>query len=246
MIKLGLIGTPIQHSLSPQIHRGFMEEASLEGKYELFETSQLPKEGLKAFMKSNRLTGLNVTIPFKELVLAELDEVDLSAKDLGAINTIVFENDKLIGYNTDVFGIAVTIDTLALAPCKALLFGNGGASKAVVNVLENRGFTTTVVSRSSTRLSYQDLSLERAAEYRLWVNCTPVGTTGIVPDLLPLPFDVLSEEFAIFDLVYKPNPTPFMKEALKRGAKVIGGEKMLTEQAKKSWQLFHEAYYKNL
>jgi len=95
-------------------------------------------------------------------------------------------------------------------------------------------------------VSYEGLSEATAADCKLWVNCTPVGTAGIAPHLLPLPYAVLSEEFAIFDLVYKPNPTPLMKEGLQRGARVLGGEKMLIEQAKKSWQLFHDAYYKNL
>lgn len=246
MIKLGLIGTPIAHSLSPRIHQGFMQEAAMEGSYELFEMDQLPAEGLKTFMIGKGLTGLNVTIPFKELVLKELDHVDASAENLGAINTIVLENQKLIGYNTDVFGIAASIDDLGVNSCKALVFGSGGASKAVVNVLEDRGFNPTVLSRSSSFNSYENLTGQAAAECRLWVNCTPVGTEGVVPNLLPLPYAVLNEEFAIFDLVYKPNPTPLMKEARKRGAKVIGGEKMLIEQARKSWQLFHDAYYKNL
>lgn len=246
MIKLGLIGTPIAHSLSPKIHQGFMAKAGIQGRYELFEMAQLPPEGLMAFMRSKGLTGLNVTIPYKEKVLKELNHVDAAAKKMGVVNTIVLEDQKLIGYNTDVFGIAASIENLGIEPCKALVFGSGGAAKAVVNVLENRGFNPTVISRSSSSNTYENLTDKAASKYRLWVNCTPVGTEGIAPNLLPLPYAVLNEEFAIFDLVYKPNPTPLMKEALQRGAKVIGGENMLIEQARKSWQLFHDAYYKNL
>ena len=228
MIKLGLIGSPIAHSLSPQIHHGFIESAGMSGSYELFEMDQLPAEGLRAFMMNKGLTGLNITIPFKESVLKEIDEADGSAEELGAINTVVFENQKLVGYNTDVYGIAASIDELDIAPCKTLVFGSGGASKAVVNILEDRGFTPIVVSRASASTTYDNLSSQVVAECRFWVNCTPVGTEGMTPNLLPLPFAVLNEEFAIFDLVYKPNPTPLMTEALKRGAKVIGVEKMLT------------------
>lgn len=246
MIKLGLIGSPIAHSLSPKIHHGFMENAGIRGSYELFEMDRLPPEGLKSFMVSKGLIGLNVTIPFKELVIKELDEVDTTANALGAVNTIVLENQRLKGYNTDVFGISMSIEALDIEPCKALVFGSGGASKAVVNVLKNKGFSPIILSRNSSSDSYDNLSAEEAADCRFWVNCTPVGTVGVQPNLLPLPFAVLNEEFAIFDLVYKPNPTPLMTEALQRGAKVIGGEKMLTEQARKSWQLFHDAYYKNL
>ena len=246
MIKLGLIGSPIAHSLSPKMHHGFIESAGMIGSYELFEMDQLPPEGLKAFMISKGLTGLNITIPFKELVLNELDEVEFSAKELGAVNAVVLQNQRLLGYNTDVYGIATSIEELDVTPCNTLVFGSGGASKAVVKVLEDRGFRPMVLSRNSASTNYDNLSSQVAAECRFWVNCTPVGTEGMTPNLLPLPFAVLNEEFAIFDLVYKPNPTPLMTEALKRGAKVIGGEKMLTEQARKSWQLFHDAYYKNL
>ena len=136
--------------------------------------------------------------------------------------------------------------SLGCPPCKALVFGSGGAAKAVSKVLKDRGFEVLILSRSNAGASYESLSEVTAADCKLWVNCTPVGTAGIDPHLLPLPYAVLSEEFAIFDLVYKPNPTPLMKEGLQRGARVLGGEKMLIEQAKKSWQLFHDAYYKNL
>jgi len=246
MIKLGLIGTPIAHSLSPSLHKGFMNSVGLQGSYELFEMEQLPSEGLRRFMKNRQLTGLNVTIPFKEQVVHELDEIDESAEQLRTVNTIVVENEKLIGYNTDVFGIAKSLDKLAILPKTALVFGSGGASKAVVDVLDKRGCIAQIFSRSDNGNSYESLHSEEARKHLLWVNCTPVGTRGVEPHLLPLPYAVLNEEFAIFDLVYIPNPTPFMNEGLKRGAKVIGGEIMLNEQAKKSWLLFHDAYYRNL
>ena len=246
MIKLGLIGTPIAHSLSPEIHQGFMTAAGIAGSYDLFEMSTLPKEGLKAFMQHHGLIGLNITIPFKEEVFKVLDSIDDVAKTIGVVNTVVLEKDRLVGYNTDVYGIQKSLMSLGCPPCKALVFGSGGAAKAASKVLTDRGFEALILSRSNADVSYEGLSEATAADCKLWVNCTPVGTAGIDPHLLPLPYAVLSEEFAIFDLVYKPNPTPLMKEGLQRGARVLGGEKMLIEQAKKSWQLFHDAYYKNL
>ena len=246
MIKLGLIGTPIAHSLSPKIHEGFMKAAGIEGSYRLFEIQTLPKEGLKLFMESYNLVGLNVTIPYKEAVLDALDWIEDTAQSLGAVNTIILENGMLKGYNTDVYGIQKSLKALECQPCKAMVMGSGGAAKAVTKVLENKGFEVKMFGRRSTGNTYEDLDETAAAEFKLWVNCTPVGTPGIEPHLLPLPYAVLSEEFAIFDLVYKPNSTPLMMEGAQRGAKVLGGEKMLNEQAKKSWQLFHDAYYKNL
>ncbi|HCP40535.1 MAG TPA: shikimate dehydrogenase, partial [Cryomorphaceae bacterium] len=137
MIKLGLIGTPIAHSLSPDIHREFMAAAGIQGSYDLFEMYTLPKEGLKSFMQTKKLIGLNVTIPFKEEVFNALDRVDEVTKALGVVNTIVLENDTLVGYNTDVYGIQRSLMTLGCKPCKALVFGSGGAAKAVSKVLKD-------------------------------------------------------------------------------------------------------------
>ena len=246
MIRLGLIGTPITHSLSPKIHEGFMKEAGIEGSYGLFEMPTLPQGGLKQFMESNNLVGLNITIPYKEAVLDALDWIEDMAQSLGAVNTIILENGMLKGYNTDVYGIQKSLEALDCQPCKAMVMGSGGAAKAVTKVLEDNGFEVIMFGRRFSGNTYEDLDEAAAAEFKLWVNCTPVGTLGIEPHLLPLPYAVLSEEFAIFDLVYKPNPTPLMMEGAQRGAKVLGGEKMLIEQAKQSWQLFHDAYYKNL
>jgi shikimate dehydrogenase len=246
MIRLGLIGNPISHSQSPSIHNGFIRNEKLEGSYELYEFEELPAEGLKTFMQSNELIGLNVTIPFKKAVIEHLDEVDKLAIELNAVNTVVRINNRLIGYNTDAYGIEQSLNSLFSREKKALIFGTGGAARAVQHVLHARGFDTQFVSRSSKNLTYQDLSSVEYAQHKLWVNCTPVGSQGIEDNLLPLPYDVLNEEFAIFDLVYKPNPTPLMVEGRKRGAKVIGGNKMLNEQASKSWKLFRDAYYNKL
>jgi shikimate dehydrogenase len=246
MIKLGLIGNPISHSLSPGIHQGFMKNEGLEGSYELFELGHLPEEGLNRFMNSRELIGMNVTIPFKQTVIEHLDEVDELALELNAVNTVVKKNNRLIGFNTDVYGIEQSLNSLSPKGLSALIFGAGGAARAVFNVLTKRGFKARLVSRNLRNSAYQDLNREEYAQYKLWVNCTPVGSEGVQYNLLPLPYDVLNEEFAIFDLVYKPNPTPLMHEGLKCGAKVLGGEKMLNEQATKSWELFRDAYYNKL
>ena len=243
MIKLGLIGNPISHSLSPCIHQGFMKNEGLEGSYELFELRHLPEEGLNRFMNSRDLIGINVTIPFKQTVIEHLDEVDELALELNAVNTVVKKNNRLIGYNTDVYGIEQSLNSLSPHKKSALIFGTGGAAHAVHYVLKKKGFETKFISRYPKEKTYQRLNRAEYAQHKLWVNCTPVGSEGISDNLLPLPYDVLSEEFAIFDLVYKPKLTPLMHEGLKRGAKVLGGEKMLNEQAIKSWKLFYDAYY---
>ena len=146
MIKLGLIGNPISHSLSPGIHQGFMKNEGLEGSYELFELRYLPEEGLNKFMNSRKLIGLNITIPFKQTVIEHLDEVDELALELNAVNTVV-KNNRLIGYNTDVYGIEQSLNNLSLKGKSALIFGTGGNCTRAFNVLKKRGFETKFISR---------------------------------------------------------------------------------------------------
>ena len=140
MIKLGLIGNPISHSLSPGIHQGFMKNERLEGSYELFELRHLPEEGLNKFMNSRKLIGLNITIPFKQTVIEHLDEVDELALELNAVNTVVKKNNRLIGYNTDVYGIEKSLNSLSPHGKSALIFGTGGAH--AVHYVKKRGFET--------------------------------------------------------------------------------------------------------
>jgi len=246
MLKLGLIGNPIGHSLSPIIFRNFFHQENVDATYDLFEMEKLPSEGIKAFMQSEELTGINVTIPYKIAVLEQCDSLHESAKRIGAVNTITLEDGKLIGYNTDYFGIKASLERLGNVPNHALIFGNGGASKAVQSVLEDFGILYSVVSRDDSNLNYNNLTAKVAKESKWWINTTPVGSIGNSEDLLPLPYAVLNEEFAIFDLVYSPVVTPLMQLGILAKSTVIGGELMLNEQAKKAWLLFHAAYYKKM
>lgn len=244
MLKLGLIGTPIGHSLSPSIFDQFFRAASLKASYSLFEMNRLPEKGVKTFMETQGLTGLNVTIPFKQEVMDACDRLDQRAQRIGAVNTLVLEGDDLIGYNTDYDGILASLERLGPAPKQALIFGNGGASKAVQRVLEDMKVDFTVVARKNGDASFDVLSQHHAQQAKWWINTTPVGSVGNPLDLLPLPYAVLNEEFAIFDLVYKPAVTPLMQRAGIAKSTVIGGDIMLNEQAKKAWELFRAAYYK--
>lgn len=244
MLKLGLIGSPIGHSLSPTIFNQFFLEESLEASYELFGMKKLPAEGIKSFMQQQNLIGLNVTIPHKVAVIPQCDVVHATAERIGAVNTLVLEGERLVGYNTDYDGIYRSFEHLGDAPEHALIFGNGGASKAVQSVLADHEIDFTVVARSSGDISFEALTDSMARRSLWWINTTPVGSVGNPLDLLPLPYAVLNEEFAIFDLVYRPVVTPLMQTGILAKSTVIGGEIMLNEQAKKAWILFRAAYYK--
>ena len=246
MLKLGLIGFPIKHSLSPGLHQGFMEAFEVEGSYELFPTQTITRDILDTLFTSNNLTGCNVTIPLKEQVLPLLDRVDSTAAAVGAVNTIVLESGALVGYNTDCAGIEKALDQVNSTAKSALIFGTGGAAKAVHYILSQRGISSKMLTRKPGAFNYSALTAENFKTHKLWINCTPLGGPQFEDAHLPLPNGVLTSEFAIFDLIYEPLPTPLLKAATDAGARSIDGRIMLTEQAKEAWKLFLAAYYKNL
>ena len=244
MIRLGLIGNPIGHSKSPALHHGFMEACGTPGIYFCYERTTMDRQAMVELFDQEGLVGINITIPFKEQALYWVDEVDNRAERIGAINTIVKNGDRFIGYNTDVDGIAKTLDTLGPEQ-PTLVLGRGGAAKALCAVLEARQTPYLIVDRHGA-VTYEGLTEAQAVAHPRWINCTPVGGPIYPGDYLPLPYTVITKEFAIFDMTYEPNLTPMMLKGKEMGAAVIGGKLMLTEQAKKAWQLFHAAYYKNL
>jgi len=144
MIKLGLVGHPIKHSLSPALHEGFMAEHEVRGSYTLLERANLDRSEFRALFFEDRFHGVNITIPYKTVALTWVDEIDPYAEAIGAINTVVIENGRLVGYNTDVDGIRKSLNLLG-TPQPALVFGTGGASKAAAFVLKQMGFRTRLL-----------------------------------------------------------------------------------------------------
>lgn len=246
MIKLGLIGFPIEHSLSPDLYHGFMDVSEINGSYRLFPMRSITLEELKHLFTTHELTGCNVTIPLKEAVLPLLDRIDPTAKAIGAVNTIVLESGKLVGYNTDCTGIEKALDELNSESTSALIFGTGGAAKAVQYVLNQRGISAMMLTRKPGPGNYNALTAEDFKTHKLWINCTPLGGPDYTDVHLPIPYGVISPEFAIFDLIYNPLPTPLLQAANDAEARSVDGRIMLTEQANKAWKLFRAAYYKNL
>ncbi|GAA5040285.1 shikimate 5-dehydrogenase [Marivirga lumbricoides] len=245
MKLLGLIGYPLGHSFSKAYFSNkFLKEGLSDYDYQLFplkDISEFPAL-LNAFPN---LKGLNVTIPYKEKVIPYLDELDESAEKIGAVNVIKLDNGKKTGYNSDYYGFRKSLQDFLPQNFegKALVLGTGGASKAINFALGTMELPFQVVSRDSTRgLSYQSLlnNPELLRHFHLIVNTTPLGTYPSVEEKPDLPYDRIGENHFLYDLVYNPEQTAFMKEGIARNASVKNGYEMLVEQAEKAWEIWNE------
>lgn len=227
-MKCGLLGRKLGHSYSPAIH------AQL-GDYE-YSLYEIEPEELEDFLRSSNWDGINVTMPYKQAVIAYLDELTPIASKLGAVNTIVRRNGKLIGHNTDYFGFRYLMEQSGHSPAdkKCLVLGSGGASRTAVAVLEELGGKVTIISRTGVD-NYENLHNHRDAA--LIINTTPVGmypNTGISP----LDLSLFPQLECVADVVYNPSRTHLMMDAEKRGIPVIGGLAMLVAQAKEASEWF--------
>ncbi len=249
MRLFGLIGYPLAHSFSEAYFREKFENEEIGNcKYRNFPIKSV--EEITSLVKENQdLTGLNVTIPYKQKVLRYLDEIDDTARDIGAVNTIKIarETDSgkfiLKGYNTDAHGFMRSLQEIEDHKIsKALVLGTGGASLAVIFALNKLGIQVRVVSRNPDhdQLSYDKLAKSGFQDYQLIVNTTPLGTYPNLKQAPELPYELINESHILHDLVYNPPETEFMRRGKRRGAKVKNGYRMLVEQAEKSWQIWND------
>ena len=247
MQKYGLIGYPLGHSFSKNYFNQKFESENIDATYLNFEIPNI--KDLKTVLKENpELNGLNVTIPYKEQVIPYLDDLDEDARLIGAVNVIKFTKGlfgkKLKGYNSDIIGFTQSIQPL-LQPHhqKALILGTGGASKAVCHGLKNLGLESIFVSRThkaDDMLTYEELTPEIMAEYTIIVNCTPVGMFPKVDFCPNIPYELLTPNHLLYDLLYNPNVTLFMKKGEAQGAVVKNGLEMLLLQAFAAWEIWHK------
>ena len=230
-MKCGLLGRKLGHSYSPAIH-GLLGDYA----YGLYEKE--PEE-LADFLQNGNFDGLNVTIPYKETVIPYLDELSSQAQRLGAVNTIVRRDGRLIGYNTDHFGFAALVARSGLTPAgkKCLVLGSGGASKVAVAVLEELGGRVVVISRSGED-HYG--SLDRHRDAAILVNTTPVG---MYPDcgISPVELSIFPQLEGVLDVIYNPARTKLILDAQTRGIVALDGLWMLVAQAKAAAELFTNA-----
>ena len=243
MRRFGLIGYPLDHSFSPTFFREkFARENIRDASYEAFEIAH--DTDLGQWLRENSgLSGLNVTVPYKEKVMPYLVELDPVAKEVGAVNTLLPVPGGWKGYNTDVIGFEHSLRSFLNGRQLqgALVLGTGGASKAVKWVLENQGIPYMVVSRTpgEGQLSYEGLK-GKMKDFSLIINTTPLGTypeENTTPDL---PFSELTSEHLLFDLVYNPAKTLFLKKGEEQGARIQNGHDMLVAQAEASWAIWNQ------
>ncbi len=253
MRTFGLIGYPLSHSFSKKyFSKKFLNEGITDALYELFPLPEI--ELLPKLLESQpNLRGLNVTIPYKQLVIPYLDKLDVAAEKIGAVNVIkITPEGYKTGYNSDYFGFLASLTDwfrqlhsrdgmLKLGQCKALILGTGGASKAVKTALDDLSVSYMVVSRQkgSGQLTYDELDSNLLQEYRLLINTTPLGTSPNTEAFPPIPYQYLPKNSYLYDLVYNPDETIFMKKGKERGANVLNGLPMLIGQAEKSWQIWN-------
>lgn len=242
MTKYGIIGYPLGHSFS----RGFFTEKfareSIDAQYLNFEIPDVAM--LSDVLRDNpELRGLNVTLPHKQAVIPLLDEMSEEAMEIGAVNVIRVRNGKLKGFNSDIIGFTNSIKPL-LQPHhrKALVLGTGGASKAIRVGLNRLGIEWTYVSRSPRdgMVTYEDITAETLQAYTVIVNCSPVGMFPKVDAAPAIPYELLSPLHLLFDCVYNPEETLFMKKGREQGATVKNGLEMLHLQAVASWNFWNE------
>ncbi len=242
MAKFGLIGKDISYSFSKSYFTEKFEKQGLPHTYENFDISTI--ESFSDIISENtKLGGLNVTIPYKEKVIPYLDELDETAKAIGAVNVIkVLKNNKLIGYNSDYFGFQDSINKfLPLQQKTALILGTGGASKAIAFALDKLGFEYKFVSRSngSNSLNYSDLNQTLIEKHLLIINCTPLGTSPDINAAPPIPYQFITKNHLLFDLIYNPSETQFLKRGKIWGARTSNGLAMLESQAEKAWEIWN-------
>lgn len=245
MIKLGLIGFPLGHSFSKSYYLSKFEKENIFNiDYDLYSLENI-EQFEELFLEDNNFKGFNVTIPHKQSVLAYLDELSEEAERIQAVNCITIRRENgeitLKGYNTDAYGFQKSLEPL-LKPhhTKALVLGNGGAAKAVLYSLEKLNVTYKIVSRSKENgdLTYEELTPDIFSDFTVIINCSPIGTfpnTEMCPDI---PYSEITDKHLLYDLIYNPEETLFLKKGKSRGATIKNGYEMLVLQAEKNWEIW--------
>jgi len=243
IINFRLIGKNINYSFSEEYFKNKFKNLQLNHySYKNIDLESLNDLKITLSRISN-LKGCNVTIPYKELIINYLDDIDDVAKKIGAVNTLKFNDGKIIGFNTDAYGFEQSLNPL-LKPNhrKALILGTGGSSKAVAYVLRKKNIDFLKVSRNPTKINqigYSDLDKSIINDFKIIINCTPIGTFPNSKESPAIPYQYITNQHILFDLIYNPEETQFLKIGKLKGATSRNGMKMLTLQADKSWEIWN-------
>ena len=237
MRHYGIIGYPLHHSFSAKYFSEKFKREGIEAEYSLYPIGM---EDLRLKIEDlfHRLDGMNVTMPYKQTIIPYLDRLDETAEAVGAVNVV----HKRVGYNTDCIGFMESIKPLLRDfDRKALVLGTGGASKAVCYGLKQLGIAPTLVSRTPKdgMIGYSDLTEGLMAEHTIIVNCTPLGMVPDTESYPPIPYELISAQHLLFDCIYNPEETVFLRKGRAQGAKTQNGIEMLYGQAKAAWKIWN-------
>lgn len=246
MKKYGLIGYPLTHSFSKRFFTEKFENEGIDSTYDNFEIDTIQK--LPDIIKNNpEVIGINVTIPYKEQVIPFLNDLNDSAREIGAVNTVKITRSAsgiyLKGFNTDTFGFENSLKPLLKDyHKKALILGTGGASKALKYVLNKLGFefiSASIEELKENEIRYEEIDEQMMTDRLLIINATPLGTYPKVDTFPNIPYEFITEKHLLFDLVYNPEVTQFMAKGKEKGATVKNGYEMLLGQALKSYEIWN-------
>ena len=237
MRTFGLIGKSLEHSFSSQyFNEKFFKEGITDTQYLNFELKDISE--FKQLIEKNKLSGLNVTIPYKESIIPFLDELNEEAQEIGAVNTIQFSNGKTIGHNTDHIGFTNSIQPLLEGRNKAIILGDGGAAKAIKYALKKLNIEYKTINRN-TSFDYLDITKQITGYYTIIINTTPVGSYPNINDFPKIPYEYLNQNYLLFDLIYNPNETKFLAYGKAKNAQTKNGLEMLQLQAEESWNIWN-------
>lgn len=238
-----LIGHPLKHSILRDLFTSKFQHEGLDCRFQNYDIQSVERI-LDIIADHPELGGFNVTIPYKETIMPLLDEIDETAKEIGAVNTVRVENGKTKGYNTDIYGFDKLLQHALKGrqPEHALVLGTGGASKAVQYVLKQHNIPFATVSRNAEKgdFTYDTLTDEVLKQSPLIINATPLGMMPRIDDFPDLHYQAMTNKHILIDLIYNPKQTAFMELGHTWGAKVYNGWLMFEEQAKRSWELFND------
>ncbi|MGJ5641608.1 shikimate dehydrogenase family protein [Formosa sp. S-31] len=244
MKKLGLVGRNISYSFSNAYFNKKFKDLNIEDvSYQNFDIQDI-SEFPSILQTHPQLKGLNVTIPYKEQVIPFLSKLNKKAAKIGAVNTIkISKKGKLTGYNTDYYGFKKSLEPFIKSHHKtALILGTGGASKAVAYALKKLKIKYKFVSRTpknNQTISYDSLDNTIIAEHKIIVNCSPVGTFPNITDCPNIPYDGIGKDHILYDLIYNPEETQFLKHGKTRQATTVNGLNMLVFQAEEAWRIWN-------
>lgn len=235
MKRYAVIGSPVEHSFSPEYFKVKFNDLSVDAEYIALDVEAV--EDIRTIAESHDLAGFNVTVPYKQAIIPYLRHISRDAVEMNAVNVVKIVDGEWYGFNTDHQGFSRSIEGVLKTGYKALVFGSGGSSKAVTYALQRMNIPFRIVSRNEG-FTYADLDSQILSEHQLLINTTPLGMYPKVDEAVSIDYDSVGKQHLCFDLVYNPDKSLFLKRCEERGASIRNGRTMLEIQADLSWDIW--------